>query len=810
MTHSNAVPLSWDINAAGRLVISRGDTPIMVVYPSDWLLERVRAVHLRRYVAWHRVSESGRTRRRIQYALSLQDGTVSLLDEHKRLAAIIRIEREAQGGLVLHCRTTADADRIGFQWWAPSAESLLGFGEYTDGPVRVGRFSTWTEEGPVGLGFLSRFLRWTGRVPFPRGHSATYAPVPSWLSTLNYAGWLDNTERIDWAIKGARRRLRVWADQFTLHLVSGSTLKDVIAARTAALGSPPDVPLWVLFPWIDAVRGEHAVLETTKRLRESAIPASAIWIEDWMGSHENNRRFWMRPLSHRLDRGLYPHFEEMANRLHQDGFKLLGYFCPEIAADTPLWREALAGGHLVKDSDNTPADILILGHHHGEPDLTSARTRQWFKERVLNEGLALGFDGWMADFGEYLPPAASLADGTSGWATHNRYPLLWQTLHHEFWETVRPSHDYTFFARSAALATHAVTPVMWGGDSDTDWDPADGLASVIPQALSAGLMGYALWATDIAGFMTFGFTRPSTRELYARWTELAALFPVMRTHHGTARPRNWHWWRDESSTRHFSTMARLHALLFFVFYTLLKESQSTGIPIIRPLCLEYSFMEASLNRQFLIGDTLLAAPALKPRQRQVLTPLPPAEWVEWWSGRRHRGPGSVQIAAPLGNPPLLVRVGSIIPLLEGMPNSAGESPGFVDTPLSGRGRDAVLGSVTLLMTGKPTPEPRAFTLPAGVLTAIPAPGQDNSPAACSVGSPQVTDHAPLLTLPGVRLELAPGEAPQVLAGLRLTWSGAAPLLVTVRTAHHPESSLILPPTAVGSARTGPGGRRPDA
>ena len=39
--------------------------------------------------------------------------------------------------------------------------------------------------------------------------------------------------------------------------------------------------------------------------------------------------------------------------------------------------------------------------------------------------LDIGIAGWMADFGEYLPTDASLADGSDAMAAHNRWPVLW-------------------------------------------------------------------------------------------------------------------------------------------------------------------------------------------------------------------------------------------------------------------------------------------------------------------------------------------------------------------------------------------------
>src|SRR5581483_12121895 len=44
-----------------------------------------------------------------------------------------------------------------------------------------------------------------------------------------------------------------------------------------------------------------------------------------------------------------------------------------------------------------------------------------FWQSLVTEALTNGYDGWMEDFGEYVPPDAALADGRSGIAGHNDY-----------------------------------------------------------------------------------------------------------------------------------------------------------------------------------------------------------------------------------------------------------------------------------------------------------------------------------------------------------------------------------------------------
>ncbi|MCY0879885.1 MAG: glycoside hydrolase [Firmicutes bacterium] len=779
MTLPSAPLLTASLDDLGRVSVTYRSTTLLTITPHDWIVEHVRRVTHRRWIAWDFFREHQVTRRVVTRVIALGEGRWYLVDDRGREIAALTVVQLSPTHLELSLLAReSEVNRMGFHWWGPIHEVLWGFGEYTDGPAKAaGRWSTWTEEGPVGLGPFSPLFRWTGRVPLPRGHQATYAPVPRWLSSLNYGGWSPNYERIDWAIRGARRTVRAWTRKFVLHLVAGETLKEVIERQHAALGPMPDVPLWVFGPWIDAVRGEAEVRRVVRTLRQKDIPASAIWIEDWMGSWEDDRRFWMRPLSHEIHRGLYPHLEDLMDELHQQNFKVLGYLCPEIAVDTPLYREAEREGHLVRDGAGQPVDIAILGHHHGQLDLTRPETRAWVKERIMAPLARAGFDGWMADFGEYLPVTAVLHDKTTGWVTHNRYPELWQAVNREFWEEARPNKDYVFFVRSAHLRSPQLAPVLWGGDSDTDWDRADGLPTVVPQALSAGLSGFPLWSTDIAGYMTLGLTRPSTKELYLRWTELGALLPVMRTHHGTARPRNWRWDRDDETTRLFARYARLHVLLLPYWHHLLQIAHRTGLPLVRPVYLEYPDLRyARENREYLLGPDLLVAPVLKPRRRQWRVLLPPGRWLHWWSQEWYNGPQTVVVPAPLGRLPLFLREGAALPVAEGCPAANGIAPGFLSSLTTPADHDAAARYLTVVIAGALRSECQ-LRLIGGTL--VGRPSSVTWARAVRRPPPAEIDHAPLLGRPGETAELKPYTRGPLGAAL-WEWHGAHPLTLTVR------------------------------
>lgn len=67
---------------------------------------------------------------------------------------------------------------------------------------------------------------------------------------------------------------------------------------------------------------------------------------------------------------------------------------------------------------------------------------------------------------------------------------------------------------------------------------------------------------------------------------------------------------------------------------------------------------------YLLGEDLLVAPVVDPGARERRLFVPAGEWVDWWDGRRYRGPAVVTVPAPLDRIPLLVRAGRILPLAD--------------------------------------------------------------------------------------------------------------------------------------------------
>jgi alpha-glucosidase len=197
---------------------------------------------------------------------------------------------------------------------------------------------------------------------------------------------------------------------------------------------------------------------------------------------------------------------------------------------------------------------------------------------------------------------------------------------------------------------------MWTGDSNSTWES---LSLSLPMFESLGLSGEPFVGGDIGGFMGRG-----DGELLTRWYEVAFLTPFCRNHkdHKGYDQEPWRFGKYyEDIIRKF---LKLRYQLMPFLYTTLEEAHRTGIPIVRPLVLNYQNDENTVNLddEFMIGDDLLVAPILKPNLTQRPVYLPSGIWYDFWTNQRYFGGRMISVNSPLETVPMFVRGGAIIPM----------------------------------------------------------------------------------------------------------------------------------------------------
>ena len=94
--------------------------------------------------------------------------------------------------------------------------------------------------------------------------------------------------------------------------------------------------------------------------------------------------------------------------------------------------------------------------------------------------------------------------------------------------------------------------------------------------------------------------------------------------------------------------------------SLVKENAETGVPVQRPLFMEFPSDVTSwkISYQYMFGPDVLVAPVIATNVTMQTVYLPPGTWSFLWNNTSYTGPKVTLIPAPLGKPPVFYRSSS--------------------------------------------------------------------------------------------------------------------------------------------------------
>ena len=208
---------------------------------------------------------------------------------------------------------------------------------------------------------------------------------------------------------------------------------------------------------------------------------------------------------------------------------------------------------------------------------------------------------------------------------------------------------------------------MWTGDKNSTWEA---LALNVPMFTTLGLSGEPFVGSDVGGFIGRG-----NGELLTRAYQVSFLAPFCRNHKVIDGYDQEPWRFGKYYEDIIRKYLKLRYQLLPFLYSTLEEAHQTGIPLFRPLVLNYQDdpNTYNLDDEFMIGNDLLVAPVVKPDVTRRLVYLPKGIWYDYWTNKKYEGGTMIAAEAPLETVPMFVRAGAIIPTAPEM-NYTGEKP----------------------------------------------------------------------------------------------------------------------------------------
>lgn len=415
-------------------------------------------------------------------------------------------------------------------------------------------------------------------------------------------------------------------------------------------------------------RDENDVDQVHENFEKYNYPYDVLWLDI---EHTDGKRYFT------WDKHAFPTPVKMQEKLKQQGRNMVTIVDPHIKRDGGYYvhKEASKQGLYIKDKDGNDFDGWCWPGASSYPDFTNEKVREWWATQFQYKkyaGSTPSLYTWndMNEPSVFNGPEVSMQkdclnlEGIEHREWHNLYGMMFHkatqegqiTRNDENFKEQRPF----VLSRSFFAGSQQYGPI-WTGDNEAKWEH---LQIAAPMLLSLSVAGLPFVGADVGGF----FGNPS-EELLVRWNQAAAYQPFFRghAHHDSKRREPWVFGDEVLQLMRKSTMAR-YALLPF-WYTLFWDASVSGIPMMRPMWMEYPEVEElfDVEDQYLVGSDILVKPITKANTFETEVMFPSDH--DWYDVDTHERVSAVgnksetnvlQVSAPSDKIPVYQRGGSII------------------------------------------------------------------------------------------------------------------------------------------------------
>ncbi|MFY9853640.1 MAG: TIM-barrel domain-containing protein, partial [Terracidiphilus sp.] len=432
------------------------------------------------------------------------------------------------------------------------------------------------------------------------------------------------------------------------YLFYGPTPRQVVETYAWLTGTPPLPPIWSLgfqqsrYSYMSQAR----VLEVAHRFRTDSIPVDAIYLD--IDYQDRNRPFT-------VNRETFPDLPGMVAQLHAENVHVVAISDPHIA-NLPgqnyfPFDSGTAGDQFVKNPDGSVYTGRVWPGPSVFPDFTRQQTRAWWGTlyRSLRHD---GLDGFWNDMNEppiFDSPTFTMpenvvhridepgfrARSATHAEIHDVYGMENSRATFEGLKALDPD-TRPFVLTRATYAGGQRYAATWTGDNSSSWAH---LRLATPMLENLGLSGFAFSGGDVGGY-----AGTPTPELLTKWIELGTFQPIDRDHteKGTGDQEPWVGGKEQEAIRRHFIETRYQLMPYL--YTLAEEASRNGLPILRPLFLEFPDaasdghpidIDINASSEFLLGADMLIAPQPYPDELDAYeVEFPTPDWYNYWTGEK--------------------------------------------------------------------------------------------------------------------------------------------------------------------------------
>ncbi|EGG14422.1 alpha-glucosidase [Cavenderia fasciculata] len=480
-----------------------------------------------------------------------------------------------------------------------------------------------------------------------------------------------------------------------LFIFTGPTPVSVVQQYAQLIGNPHIPPYWSL-GWHQCRWGYHTVEQTEQvvaNYSKYGIPLETMWNDiDYMDAYKD---FTVDPVN--FPQTLMFNF---VNSLHENHQHYIMIVDPGIHNEEGYapYDDLMTLGSFITTDQGQPLIGKVWPGSTIFPDFLDQKAWDFWQQQLQNYHDMVPFDGVWIDMNEvsnfcdgdcsdsnsksgkmmsmfgsfdpnnppYLPGGVSLDQHTinltavqnGNISVYNSHSLYGYT---EGMATVDAVHQIlgtrtTVISRSTFPGTGSHNG-HWLGDNESSYND---LYLSIPGMLNMNIFGIPLVGADICGF-----NKDSNSDLCGRWMQLGNFYPFSRNHNSfNSIPQEPYVWGQAVIDVSINAINLKYTLLPY-YYTLFYLANTQGLPVMRPLFMEYptDANTYAIDTQFLVGPSLLVSPVLTANTTTVTAYFPTDTWYDFFTGSPVAQVGKSQVLpAPFDVINVHIRGGSILAL----------------------------------------------------------------------------------------------------------------------------------------------------
>ncbi|WRT64223.1 uncharacterized protein IL334_001152 [Kwoniella shivajii] len=435
-----------------------------------------------------------------------------------------------------------------------------------------------------------------------------YKNIPFYLSSKGYGVLVNHPEEVEFEVgreKSSKLGFSVRGEKLEYFVIGGGSMKAALRNYVKLTGLPALPPAWSFGLYLSTSfttsYDQETVSSMLKGMKERNCPVRVFHLDC----------FWMKRYdwcSFSWDPEAFPDPKQYLADIKRD-YNVCAWVNPYISQRSETFRIGAEKGYLIK---RTNGDVWQWDHWQagmGLIDFTNPEAYKWYAG-LIRTLLDTGVDTIKTDFGERIPHLDVVYhDGSDPWKMHNYYAQIYNKCVFDVIKDKFGDHEAALFARSATAGGQRY-PVHWGGDCESSYEA---MAETMRGGLSLSSSGFSFWSHDIGGFEGH-----PDEKIFSRW------------------------------------------IAFGLFSSHSIKAHETGVPVMRSMILEFPEDPATayLDRQYMLGDSLLVAPVFHDATTTYY--IPKGKWTCFWTGEIVEGPKYVTKDVPLDIIPVFVRPNSVI------------------------------------------------------------------------------------------------------------------------------------------------------